>query len=112
MNNLCTYIAATKGEINAVSLESSQSIDKSYTDQDIVVNCVESVFQFSNGVVIKYLIESDVTEVNAQTCPECWISYEVISESTNTHISPKRKTFLNQCQEAFWLKINKNSDNA
>lgn len=108
MNNLCTYIAATKGGVNAVSIKSVQSFDKSYKDQDIVVSCIESVFQFSNGVVIKYLSESDLAQVNEQTCPECWISYEVISESSNTDIFPKRKTFINQCQEDFWLKVNSN----
>lgn len=107
MNNLCTYIAVTKGEVSVVSLESSQTFDKSYTDQDIVINCIETVFQFSNGVVIKYLNESDLFDVNAQACPECWISYEVISQSSNTDISPKKKTFINQCQEDFWLKMNK-----
>lgn len=111
MDNLCTYIAATKGEVSTVSLKSAQSFDKSYTDQGIVVNCIESIFQFSNGVVMKCCSEFDLIEVNEQVCPEYWISYEVISESSNIHISPKRKTFTNQCQEAFWLKINKSPVN-
>lgn len=111
MNNLCTYIAATKGDVSSVILESSQSFDKSYIDQDIVVNCLESIFHFSNGVVIKLCTESDLTEANDQVCPECWISYEVISEIGDTKISPKRKTFINRCQETFWLRINTNFAN-
>jgi hypothetical protein len=106
MNNLHTYIAATKGELNGVKLEASESFDKSYTDQGIVVNCIESVFHFNNGVVMKCCNEADMLEENEQICAECWISYEVISESDDTHICPQRKTFLNHCQEAFWLKIN------
>lgn len=106
MNNLHTYIAATKGELNGVKLVASESFDKSYTDQGIVVNCIESIFHFSNGVVMKCCNEADVFEDNEQICPECWISYEVISKSDETHVFPKTKTFLNHCQEAFWLKMN------
>jgi hypothetical protein len=111
MNNLCTYIATTKGDVNSVTLESSRSFDKSYIDHDIVVSCIESIFHFTNGVVMKFCSESDLTEANEQVCPECWISYEIISETGDTQISPKRKTFINQCQETFWLKINTNSAN-
>lgn len=111
MNNLCTYIAATKGDVSSVTLESTQSFDKSYTDQDIDVNCIESVFHFTNGVVMKHCSETDLIEISEQTCPECWISYEVISESGDTRIFPKRKSFINQCQEDFWLKVNSNSVN-
>ena len=111
MNNLCTYIAATKGEISVVKLVTSQSFDKSYVDQDIVVKCTESVFQFTNGVVMKYCSESDLIEANEQVCAECWISYEVIAESGDTQVFPKKKTFINHSQEDFWLKISNNSAN-
>jgi len=60
---------------------------------------------------MKYCSESDLIEANEQVCPECWTSYEEISESGDTHISPRRKTFINHCQQDFGLKINKNSAN-
>lgn len=107
MNNLYTYIAAIKGEKTKVTLKSAESFEQSYTDNDVVVNCKESVFHFTNGVVLKYCNESDLLDDDAQICPECWISYEVMSESGDLQIYPKKKTFINQCQEAFWLKINR-----
>ncbi|RBW65640.1 hypothetical protein DS893_08350 [Vibrionales bacterium C3R12] len=107
MNNLFTYIAAIKGEMTGLKLVSHESIDKSYEDQGISVDCVESLFHFSNGVIIKHCTESELFETTEQTCPECWISYEVISDSKSTKVRPIRKTFTNHCQEIFWLKINK-----
>ncbi|MGF1878243.1 hypothetical protein L4D77_23495 [Photobacterium frigidiphilum] len=107
MNDLYTYIAAVKGELTDLELVSHESVDTSYKDQGIEVDCRESLFTFSNGVIIKHCIESELFEANEQACPECWISYEVISELGNTLVQPKRKTFINHCQESFWLKINK-----
>ncbi|MGR5146870.1 hypothetical protein ACQKP8_10040 [Photobacterium alginatilyticum] len=107
MNNLFSYVAAIKGEAVGLELVSQESADKSYIDQDINVDCKESLFHFSNGVIIKHCSESEEFEANALVCPECWISYEVISEPVNTLVRPKRKTFTNICQESFWLKLNK-----
>ena len=107
MSNLCTYILTTKGEQTELKLELYESFDKSYTDQGIEVNCIELMFYFSNGVVLKYVNESGSIEEHEQLCAECWISYEVVFEPAGICISPIKKSFINQCQEAFWLKMNK-----
>jgi len=107
MNNLYTYVASKNGEHTQLRLDREESLDKSYIEQDVVVNCFESKCYFSNGVVLKYCNESDLLEENSQVCPECWISYEVISQPQGMNILPKKKTFINHCQEAFWLKMNK-----
>lgn len=107
MNNLFTYVAAIKGEAVGLELISQESVDNSYEDQSIAVDCKESLFHFSNGVTIRYCTESEEFEANELICPECWISYEVISESSSIQVHPKRKTFTNRCQESFWFKINK-----
>ena len=96
MNNLASYVSVIHGEANDFTLVSYDNLDKSYEDQGIVVQCGESRYCFSNGVILKYCVESESSEVNDLVCPECWISYEVIEETIHTSIKPKKKTFTNR----------------
>lgn len=107
MDNLCAYIASIKGEATEPVIVCRTSRDNSYTDQDLTVDSQESVFSFSNGVVVKYSTESDQDDSDERLCPECWISYEVLSEPAGLQVRPRHKTFISHCQELFWLKINK-----
>jgi hypothetical protein len=107
MDKLYTYIACTKGELTKVILERQESFEQSYIDDGIVVNRLDITYYFSNGVVIKYCNESDVNEIAAQQCAECWISYQVSFKPDGIEISPQKKVFINHCQETFWLKMNK-----
>lgn len=111
MNNLYRYIAAIKEESNSLTIVSQESQDKSYLDQGVNVQCSESFYHFSNGVTVKYCIESEDCLVNELVCPECWISYEVVCETENTAIRPRKKIFTNQCQGAFWLKMSEQEAN-
>jgi len=43
---------------------------------------------------------------NAVVCEESFIDYNVLFEPENYDITPKRKNFINHCQEDFWIKIN------
>ncbi|CAG9000346.1 MAG: hypothetical protein CENE_02341 [Candidatus Celerinatantimonas neptuna] len=109
MDDLYDYIAVIQGESSALALLHRESSHHSYEDQGIVIDCQQSVFQFENGVCIKYSCESDEVTSHEQICPECWISYQVIEEPAGISVRPKQKNFINHCQQAFWLKLKQQS---
>ncbi|MDW6002250.1 hypothetical protein [Vibrio mangrovi] len=106
MNQLFTYISAIRQESGA--LIAGQQLYQDVTEEDgVLVENSELIVTFHNGVIMKQSIESEHQEEPTDlACAECWISYEIISEPEGLRITPKRKTFINTCQEAFWLKIN------
>ena len=106
MNQLYTYIEAINRVDGKVFIVSQVVTDNSYKDQGVAVNSYETIFSFSNGVVLKYDVEFDEVPLSSEVCAECWISYEIIDSLTET-ISPTKKTFVNKCQESFWLKMQK-----
>lgn len=107
MNKLATYISAiTTGNPEGV-ITQRQVKEDTRQDDGLVTTCTEQMVDFVNGVTILQSMEIDQDDHNhLAACPECWISYEVVSAPPGLNISPRRKVFVNQCQEAFWLKIN------
>lgn len=111
MNNLSTYVAAinqvvvNKAASNEFITEQLFATDSS-EDDGIVTESTERLVTFANGVQVKQTIEFDDVEEDADVvCAECWISYAVISAPEGLMIQPQRKHFINKCQEAFWLKM-------
>jgi len=106
MNNLSTYVSAIKNGSRDGFIVSSDYVDLSYQDEEISVECSECYFHFSNGAVIKQTLEQDMDESPADVvCAECWISYQVVSAPDDLSIRPQTKSFINRCQESFWLKM-------
>lgn len=106
MNHLFTYIEAIGSSDGKVCVIDREVTDNSYEDQGVTVRSVEARYSFSNGVILKHCIEFDEAPLLSDVCSECWISYEVIDSSAEK-ITPVIKTFVNQCQEDFWLKMQK-----
>ncbi|OAN13138.1 hypothetical protein A3K86_15870 [Photobacterium jeanii] len=121
-NDLADYVRAIQAFEKCNDSEciaERRVIDNSYLDDDIWIESVETQFRFKNGVVIERLVESDhpvkAKQAESQTlvddaasnmvCAECWISYEVLTQPKERHITPRTKQFINSCQQAFWLKI-------
>ncbi|BAJ01938.1 hypothetical protein [Shewanella violacea] len=103
MNSLFTYIKAIKDQKAKVSIVIKHAKTSRYTDGDIEVSEKETRYHYDNGVVIQCKIERD-NSPSEGVCEECWISYEVINSGQQS-IRPSRKTFINTCQETFWLKM-------
>ncbi|MEZ8410788.1 hypothetical protein VHE8714_03402 [Vibrio splendidus] len=108
MNNLFTYISAMKNEPDGLSIV-EKVINKQTSEEDgILMENSDLFVKFNNGVAIKKLTERELSgHVTGAVCEECWISYEVTEQPSALNIAPKKKNFTNQCQESFWLKINK-----
>ncbi|MEH6473463.1 MAG: hypothetical protein V7752_19710 [Halopseudomonas sp.] len=106
MDHLFTYIEAINTPSKALQVVNKVETDNSYNDQGMAVASLESILSFSNGVRLKHCVEFDQQPQAATACAECWISYEILGPHTAT-ITPLRKTFVNQCQQDFWLKIQK-----
>ncbi|MBD1577009.1 MULTISPECIES: hypothetical protein [Vibrio] len=108
MNNLFNYVAAIKND-ETHKIKKWECKSEELNEEDgVVTEIKEYDFFFHNGVVIKQSIEREIGEMDSDlVCQECFISYELISEPTSLDIRPKRKNFINICQESFWLKINK-----
>ena len=105
MNELSRYIAVIHhGREAAIEIVNTSSSDHSYLDQGINVSSIETTYTFSNRVVIKRRIEYDEVIASAELCAECWISYEVIAPF-HEDVQPAKKSFINPCQESFWLKM-------
>lgn len=104
MDQLVTYLEVIHGVGVRVSIVNTLVTDNSYTDQGIFVNSVETAFTFANGVIVKQVVEFDDVPPSSQICPECWIRYEVIDASSHA-IQPMTKTFISQCQQRFWVKM-------
>lgn len=108
MNNLYSYISASKSNKSTLKIINTTSYDHSFKDDLSMIDSKEIIIEFANGVTLKKTIETDKNEeVNDALCSECWIDYEIISEPYNINIHPKKKIFTNHCQEDFWLKLNK-----
>ncbi|SHE69086.1 hypothetical protein [Vibrio gazogenes] len=107
MNNLFTYVLAMKENIAGLSVLEETRHDNRVEDDGHIIENSELVVRFENGVILRKQTEVDQTEpVNDEICAECWITYEVLSQPEHVTITPNRKSFTNQCQENFWLKIN------
>lgn len=88
-----------------------------------VIESKEWLVCFDNGVQLRKQVERDYELLddlsssvanksqravnNDMVCEECWISYQVVASPPDLHIYPQSKNFINECQEAFWLKMSK-----
>ncbi|QMV16455.1 hypothetical protein [Vibrio spartinae] len=107
MNHLFTYVLAMKKNIVGLSVVEKTQYDSCVEDDDDFIESSEFVVRFDNGVILRKQTEVDqIAPVNDEICSECWITYEVLSQPDSLTITPNRKSFTNQCQEDFWLKIN------
>lgn len=108
MNNLFTYILAMEENLVGLSVIETTLYDYSVEEVDTFIESSELVVKFENGVTLRKQTEVEqIEQVNDIICSECWITYQVLCQPDNLTITPNRKFFTNQCQEAFWLKINK-----
>lgn len=112
MNNLYTYISqinnvdSRDSALDSIHIVNSVRQDNSYQEVEGKIEAYEILYSFNNGVTIQCSTEAEQFEVNPQVCPECWISYQVITDLADNPIKPHRKNFINHCQQAFWLKMN------
>eukprot|EP00764_Aduncisulcus_paluster_P010825 gnl/Carplike_NY0171/3894_a5253_395.p1 GENE.gnl/Carplike_NY0171/3894_a5253_395~~gnl/Carplike_NY0171/3894_a5253_395.p1 ORF type:complete len:114 (+),score=5.49 gnl/Carplike_NY0171/3894_a5253_395:28-369(+) len=106
MNDLYLYVSLIKNS-NSDSFVVDRTSTGDVSEADgVLTEYIEQTVTFENGVIIKQCVEFEQGEVAPDVvCAECWISYEVLSEPSGLDIWPKRKSFVNQCQEAFWLKM-------
>ena len=108
MNNLFTYISALKFGSTQCNIVSEELHDHSYHDEGIFIDSKERIVQFSNGVLLKEQVEFDSEQTcDESLCPECWIWYQILAQPDELSITPKKKSFISRCQEAFWLKMHK-----
>ncbi len=118
MNTLFTYIKAIHNQVSEdaiVNIVDKESKSDAYIDVgvdggidgEIEVSEYEATYHYDNGVMIRHKVERD-NAPSELLCEECWISYEVL-DSAGQAIKPVRKTFHNSCQEAFWLKMQRDS---
>lgn len=107
MTNLFTYIFALKEPVVGLSVLDRAVKETVCMEDDLVINSSELIVTFANGVRLKRHVEHDQLESSSDVCSECWITYEIVSRPEDLVIAPDKKSFTNQCQESFWLKMNK-----
>ncbi|EKO3978835.1 hypothetical protein FNJ21_004354 [Vibrio fluvialis] len=111
MNDLHFYVAAIVDRDALVAIakrEITEEITEEITlDDNGEQLCTrEQTVTFSNGVVVHQSVEQTFEHsLNEAVCAECWISYRVVHEPETMNITPKRKHFINTCQQSFWLSI-------
>lgn len=108
MNNLFTYILAMNEGSGCLTFAEETNRAQTLEEDGIVTESSELTAKFINGVTIRKLTELESSaHFSEAVCEECWISYEVIEQPNTINIKPKKESFTNKCQEAFWLKIKK-----
>ncbi|MCE0494899.1 hypothetical protein [Vibrio salinus] len=108
MDNLFTYVSLIKNSPESEWIVKQTVEQETVEDDWSVSHYSEQLFTFKNGVVIRKCMEKELGDTNPDiVCEECFINYEVLAEPEHLNVSPKSKNFINLCQEAFWLKINK-----
>ncbi|MGF1725352.1 hypothetical protein [Photobacterium nomapromontoriensis] len=108
MNNLFTYISAMKEEPDGLSIVEKVLNKQSVEENGTLMENSELLVKFDNGVAVRKRTERELSGyITESVCEECWISYDVIEQPSTLNIAPQKKNFTNQCQESFWLKINK-----
>ncbi|WP_432458933.1 MULTISPECIES: hypothetical protein [unclassified Agarivorans] len=106
MNNLFTYVSIITNSLENQLIVERNIVNELVEDDGVVTQYSEQIVKFRNGVTIKQSIEKDVESSNTEVaCEESFINYEVLFEPEDYDINPKRKNFINHCQEAFWVKI-------
>lgn len=102
MNNLSTYVSTIKNTSESEFVVKRSVNEESIEEDGIVTKHSEEVITFKNGVVTKQSIENEIGAADLEmACEECFITYEVLSEPVGYCIKPKRKNFINNCQERF-----------
>lgn len=107
MNDLHFYVAAIVDHNALVTIAKREITEEITLDDNGEQLCTrEQTVTFSNGVVVHQSVEQTFEHSLSETvCAECWISYRVVHEPERLDITPKRKHFINTCQQSFWLNI-------
>ncbi|SHO55372.1 hypothetical protein [Vibrio quintilis] len=110
-NNLLTYVQTLKGKHSKIKVVDCLVQEESLDENGTTVTRYCADYQFSDGVILRYETEQDEIEQDDYVCQECWISYKVMYSPEGLNIRPGYKSFINQCQEDFWIKINQVQSN-
>lgn len=107
MNDLHFYVAAIVDRNALVTIAKREITEEITLDDNGEQLCTrEQTVTFSNGVVVHQSVDQTFeTSLSEAVCAECWISYRVVHEPETMNITPKRKHFINTCQQSFWLNI-------
>jgi hypothetical protein len=105
MRHLANYIAAARQFHSTLGIESATRDVSTWQEDGFEVTQETVTYRFADGAAILCTTERDSIPAEAGVCPECWITYEVVSDgSSNERITPARMTFDSNCREAFWIK--------
>jgi hypothetical protein len=97
-----------KEEPDGLSIVEKVLSKRTSEEDGILMESSELFVKFNNGVAVRKLTEHELSgHITDTVCEECWISYKVTEQPSALNVTPKKKNFTNQCQELFWLKINK-----
>ena len=105
MRHLASYVAAIRQRRSPMCIESMTRDALSWQEDGFKVTQETVTYRFTDGATIFCTTEQDSVPVDVDICPECWITYEVVSDGhSDERITPARMTFNSTCREAFWLK--------
>lgn len=123
MKNLFSYILALQEEVPGLVITQQDFREHKTQDRESLIESKEWLVCFDNGVQLRKQVERDYdllddlsnsatnksnrTVNSDMVCEECWISYQIVASPPDLHIHPQSKNFINECQEAFWLKMSK-----
>jgi len=105
MRHLANYVAAIRQRRSPIGIESTTRDVLTWKEDGFEVARESAMYRFTDGAAILCTIEQDLMPAEAEVCPECWITYQVVYEGDSAkQITPVRMTFDSNCREAFWLK--------
>ena len=105
MRHLANYVAAIRQLRSPIGIECTTRGVSMWKEDGFVVTRETVTYRFTDGAAILCTTEQDSIPAEAEVCPECWITYEVVSDGDSTErITPTRMTFDSNCREAFWLR--------
>jgi hypothetical protein len=102
--HLALYVRALHGAESTVCVRDYTVSSNSTVDEGLEVREDTLTATFTNGVVIRRTLEQDRLPVSADTCPECWIIYEVLECPVDQFtVAPAHMTFNSTCRETWWM---------
>ncbi len=107
MSHLSKYVEAIlHPELNCdYVIDDVKTRVKQWNEDEVEVTQEISTYHFTNGAVIKRVVEQNHEPVELENCAEGWIMYMVMQQNqTLPDIRPKRIQFNSSCREAFWLR--------
>ncbi|MEN3751663.1 hypothetical protein ABC733_22180 [Mangrovibacter sp. SLW1] len=98
MESLAKYISVAVSSDERI-IDQSCSIDE---QAEVMVKNVR--WQFPDGIVLNLYKETELHPSCEEACHSCFISWTVTAPE-DKDIHPRHKTFNNDCQQKFWLKV-------